>query len=36
MDDAKFAAHVLFVLRTEAVGGSCNLATTSGILKFHF
>jgi len=28
MDDEKFAAHVLLILRLEAVGGSCCLATT--------
>jgi len=26
MDDPKFAAHVLLVLRTKAVGGYCCLA----------
>jgi hypothetical protein len=36
MDVSKFAAHVLLVLRTKAVGGSCHLATTSDTLKFHF
>ena len=29
MDEPKFAAHVLLVLRTEAVGGSCHLAPSS-------
>ena len=28
MDVSKFAAHVLLVLWTEAVGGSCHLATS--------
>ena len=36
MDVSEFAAHVLPVLRTKAVGGLCQLATTSDILVFHF